>query len=174
MVIQRPLLLMSEEKWDIVFNNWNDRNQTYYIVRIVLICSIIISGSISTFSFLTKSDFRYFSLGYSILYIILLGIFYFIENHHILLVFLGSIVLGFPAWMFWKQDPHTIAYISVLLIVTAAVITKFRFTTIIFSFILTCLVTMALLDVFGVYNTSDPSNTLAIESLLHIPLLVTN
>ena len=126
---------MAEQKWDLVFNNWNDRKKTIYIVRMVLICSIIISSFLAVFGLLTKSEIRFFALGYSIFFITLLILFFFIKNQSILFTYLGSIVLAFPAWMFWQQNPHTIAFVSVFLIVTAVVLTKFRFTTLIFSFI---------------------------------------
>lgn len=162
---------MSDEKWEIVFNNWNDRKQTTYIIRVVLVCSIIVTSFLTVFGFLVGAEFRYFSLMYSIIFVVLLVLFHFFNHPIFLFMFLLSIVIGFPIWMYIKQDPHVVVYISVLMIITASVITKFRFTSAIFAFMLANLIIFAFLNIFGVYGTLDPNNSIAISALIHIPLL---
>ncbi|TFG19701.1 MAG: hybrid sensor histidine kinase/response regulator [Promethearchaeota archaeon] len=164
---------MSEEKWDIIFNNWNDRKQTYYIVRVVIVCSIILTSFLAVFGFITGSEFRYFSLLYIGIFIIVLVLFHFFKHPIFLFIFLSSMIIGFPIWMYFKQDPHVVAYIAVMLVITAAVVTDFRFTSAIFAFMLVNLIIFALLDLFDIYIHSGPDNSLTISALLHIPLLTT-
>ena len=162
---------MSDTQWSLIFKGWNSRKQSIYIVKSVLISSLILSSMLSILGFIGNYDFCWIALPYSIFFTGLLILFYLKPHQIILLLYLGSILIGFPIWMHLKQDPSVMSYITLLLIVSAAVIAKFRFTSAMFAFSLANLIIVMFFDIFNLYQNPDLSYSLAFSALLQVPLL---